>query len=128
MLERLIRAVAVATSLVVLAGFALFAIDELGEASERTQAELAGAAEPAPTAQQERARDRNSSRPRELIDDANDVLLGPFVDLIDSDSGWVNHGVPALLALLLYGVGLGFLANLLPRERVHGKDWRAAES
>ncbi len=31
------------------------------------------------------------------------------------------HGLPALMALLLYGVGLGFLANLLPRERHHGK-------
>ena len=58
----------------------------------------------------------------------NDVLLAPFADLIDSDSAWVMHGLPALLALLLYGVGLGFLANLLPRERHHGKDWRGAET
>jgi hypothetical protein len=34
--------------------------------------------------------------------------------------------VPALLALLLYGVGLGMLANMLPKEREHGADWRTA--
>jgi hypothetical protein len=112
-LERLIRAVAVVTSLVVLAGFALFAIDELGEASERTQAELAGAAAPAPTAQQERARDRDSSRPRELIDDANDILLSPFAWVSeDADDRWARRGVPTLLALIVYGFGLGFLARL----------------
>jgi hypothetical protein len=43
-------------------------------------------------------------------------------------SAWVNHGVPALLALLLYGDGLGLLANMLPRERTHHDDWRAAAS
>jgi hypothetical protein len=36
--------------------------------------------------------------------------------------------VPALLALLLYGVGLGLLANMLPQERTHREDWRAAKS
>ena len=65
---------------------------------------------------------------REAIDDANDVLLTPLVDVVDSDNVWVNHGIPALLALLIYGVGLGFLANMLPKQRTHGSDWRAAGS
>ena len=56
------------------------------------------------------------------------MLLRPFVDLVDSDSAWVNHGMPALLALLIYGVGLGFLANMLPKQRPHGSDWRTAGS
>ena len=80
----------------------------------------------APTPQEEKAREARNSGFREVIDDANDVLLAPFADLIDSDNSWVNHGVPALLALLLYGVGLGLLANWLPKERAHGGDWRAA--
>ena len=54
--------------------------------------------------------------------------LAPFVDLVDSDSAWVNHGVTALLALLIYGVGLGFLANALPKQRHHANDWRTAGS
>jgi hypothetical protein len=131
-----IRLTAIVISIIVLLGFAFFAVDEMDKGSKTQQQALAeelgtsasDIAPIAPTPQEEKAREAQNSGFREVIDDANDVLLGPFVDLIDSDSGWVNHGVPALLALLLYGVGLGFLANLLPRERVHGKDWRAAES
>jgi hypothetical protein len=132
-----IRLVAIITSIIVILGFAFFAVDEMDKGSKTQQQALAeelgtakagDVAPVAPTPQEEKAREAHNSGFREVIDDANDVLLGPFVDLIDSDSGWVNHGVPALLALLLYRVGLGFLANLLPRERVHGKDWRAAET
>ena len=81
-----------------------------------------------PTPDEENAREAQNSSVREVVDDANDVLLAPFANLIDSDSRWVQHGIPALLALLLYGVGLGFLANLLPKKRTHAADWRAAES
>ena len=63
----------------------------------------------------------------ELVDDANDVLVAPFGVLIDSGNNWVQHGVSTLLALLIYGVGLGFVANLLPKQRSHGGDWRAAQ-
>ena len=62
----------------------------------------------------------------ELVDDANDVLLGPFTGLVDSNERWVTHGVPTLLALLLYGFGLGMLANMLPKERETHGDWRTA--
>ena len=39
-----------------------------------------------------------------------------------------GRGAPvgAVLALLLYGLGLGMLANMLPKEREHGDDWRVA--
>jgi hypothetical protein len=53
-------------------------------------------------------------------------LLGPFAALVGSENAWVMHGVPALMALLLYGLGLGLLANALPKQRAHGGDWRAA--
>jgi hypothetical protein len=130
----LIRLTAIVTSLLVLFGFAFFAVDEMDKGSKTQQQALAdelGTDEVipvSPTPQEESAREAQNSGVREVIDDANDVLLRPFVNLIDSNSAWVSHGVPALLALLLYGVGLGFLANLLPRERAHGKDWRGAET
>ncbi len=131
-----IRFVAIACSLLVVAGFALFTIDETDKGSKAQQAKLerelgGGVADPhliAPDSRQEAARERNQGTVGEAIDDANDVLLAPFVDLIDSDSAWVNHGVPALLALLIYGLGLGFLANMLPKQRAHGGDWRTARS
>jgi hypothetical protein len=32
---------------------------------------------------------------------------------VQSRSDWVSRGVPTLLALLVYGLGLGFLARYL---------------
>jgi hypothetical protein len=133
----IIRLAAIIASIVVLLGFAFFAVDEMDKGSKIQQNALDnGSGTPAwaegvaiaPTPDEEAARERRSGAPRELIDDANDILLAPFADLLDSDSSWVNHGVPTLLALLLYGVGLGLLANMLPKERVHRDDWRTAES
>jgi hypothetical protein len=129
-----IRLVAIVMSGFVLVGFAFFAADELDRGSKTQQRALANELEgisedPAPiarTAGDEAAREAAHDGFREMVDDVNDVLLAPFVDLIDSTDAWVARGVPTLLALLLYGVGLGFLANLLPRQRAHGADWRGA--
>jgi hypothetical protein len=133
-----IRLVAILTSGIVLLGFLFFAVDEIDRGSKTQQQALADELDGvdretdltviAPSTEEENAREAQHSRFRELVDDANDVLLGPFGELVQSDNAWVSHGVPTLLALLLYGVGLGFLANLLPRHRAHGRDWRAAES
>jgi hypothetical protein len=131
-----IRLAAIVMSGIVLLGFTFFAVDELDRGSKHQQRELASelGSDPdelnviAPAPQDEAAREAAHSDLRELVDDANDVLLGPFADLVDSDDTWVEHGVPTLLALLLYGVGLGFVANMLPRQRSRGGDWRGAES
>jgi hypothetical protein len=131
-----IRLAAIVMSGFVLFGFAFFAVDELDRGSKHQQQALANEldgnpddpAPIAPTPRDEAAREAAHSGLRELVDDVNDVLLGPFVDLVDSDDTWVSHGVPTLLGLLLYGVGLGLLANMLPGKRAHGGDWRAAES
>ena len=129
-----VRLVAIVTSAIVLLGFAFFATDELGRGSQNQQnkldKEVTGAlADPAPiapTADQEAERERVNGAFREAVDDANDVLLGPFSGIIESDDRWVTHGVPAMMALLLYGLGLGTLANMLPKERETGGDWRTA--
>jgi hypothetical protein len=129
-----VRLVAILTSAIVVLGFAYFATDELGRGSQNQQnkldKEVTGAhADPtpiAPTADQESERERVNGPFREAIDDANDVLLGPFTGIIDSNDRWVTHGVPAMMALLLYGLGLGTLANMLPKERETGGDWRTA--
>jgi hypothetical protein len=131
-----IRLVAIVMSGFVLLGFAFFATDEMDRGSKTQQQALANELEgvsedPAPIARttaDEQAREAAHSSFREVIDDVNDVLLGPFVDVVDSNDVWVSRGVPTLLALLLYGVGLGFLANMLPKERHHNADWRGAES
>jgi hypothetical protein len=124
-----IRLVAVVVSGFVLVGFAFFAVDELDRGSKTQQQALGSEVIPiAPTPADEAAREAAHGDLREVVDDVNDVLLGPFSDIVDpNDDVWVARGVPTILALLLYGVGLGFLANMLPKQRAHGADWRGAE-
>jgi hypothetical protein len=131
----IIRLVAIVMSGFVLFGFGFFCADELDRGSKTQQQaldnELAGVAtDPDPIARtsgDEAAREAAHSPFREIVDDANDLLLAPFVDIVDSNDAWVTRGVPTLLALLLYGVGLGFFANMLPEQRTRGGDWRGAE-
>jgi hypothetical protein len=132
----MIRLAAIIISGIVLLGFAFFAVDEMDRGSKHQQQALVNELdgrpdEPisvAPSPKDEAAREGAHSSFREAIDDVNDVLLGPFANLVDSSEPWVIRGVPTVLALLLYGLGLGILANMLPKQRVHGDDWRAAES
>jgi hypothetical protein len=131
----LIRLIAIVCSGLVLLGFAYFATDEMSRGSQNQQnalgAELASKPDPAPVApspDEEVARERVNGSFREAVADANDVLLGPFVDLVDgSSSRWVTHGIPAVLGLLLYGFCFGMLANMLPKSREHAADWRTVE-
>jgi hypothetical protein len=130
----LVRLIAIVCSGLVLLGFAYFATDEMDRGSRTQQSrldvELSGdLGDPAPIApspSEEAARERSNGKFREAVADANDVLLGPFTEIVDSNDRWVTHGVPTVLALLLYGLGLGTLANMLPKQREHAADWRTA--
>jgi hypothetical protein len=114
-LEGLLRTVSIVASAIVLLSFALFAIDETRDASEQSAAGIAGleaTRQSDPSGRQERARERAHSRTREAIDDADDVLVAPFASIVSgSDSAWARRGVPTLIALVLYGFGLSFLAR-----------------
>jgi hypothetical protein len=130
----LIRLVATALSAVVALSFVLFAIDEIDRGS-KVQQQAVGegtgnrvdiAIDPAPTAKQESLREQEHGKVREGIDDADDVLLQPFSGVVDSDNNWVTRGLPALVGLLVYGLGLGLLANFMPKPNTASSDWRAA--
>ena len=131
----LVRLVAIACSGLVLLGFAYFATDEMSRGSQNQQnalaSELAGIQDPllvALSPDEEAERERLNGTFREAVEDANDVLIGPFAGLVETaDNRWVTHGVPALLGLLLYGLGLGMLANMIPKYREHGADWRTTD-
>jgi hypothetical protein len=110
--ERLLRTVAIVVSLVVVVSFGLFAIDELSGAAKRNEAKLSQDLEANPPPAAEHQREKDHGAVREAIDDANDVLVSPFTEIVSSsDTRWVQRGVPALLALLVFGLGLGFLAR-----------------
>ena len=113
MLERVLRLLAISLSLVIAAGFVLFALDDIDRASDSSRDRIVGASTAtAPTAAGERERERRNGGTREAIDDANDVLLRPFANVsADAGSRWVRRGAPAALGLLTYGLLLAFLAR-----------------
>jgi hypothetical protein len=61
----------------------------------------------------ERQRESHHTKPRETIDDVNDVLLRPFAAPLSSDNVWVKRGVPTFLGLLVYGLLLLYLARMI---------------
>lgn len=134
----LIRICAVTAASLVALSFAMFAADQLSEGSEnqvrsvqgdssRARSEAAGSLpDPAPAAERRRA--AGNSGIREAIDDADDVLLSPFADLVDSDNLWVQRLVPGVLGLLLYGLLGSLLANAIPKRQHRVRDWREAHS
>jgi hypothetical protein len=113
--ERPLRALSIVACLFVLAGWSAFGLDEIRGASQETQADIAGhraATRADPSPDEERAREKIHSGAREFIDDVNDVLLAPFAWISEgSASKWVRRSVPALIALFVYGFGLGYIAR-----------------
>ena len=95
-------------TLVIALSFALFAVEHTRDAS---QAQASAVIDAGGAVEAKRARDHTTAR--EVVDDADDVLLRPFAAVIDSDNEWVQRGIPALFGLLLYGIGLLYLARLL---------------
>ncbi|HEV2060881.1 MAG TPA: hypothetical protein VGR11_16140 [Solirubrobacteraceae bacterium] len=114
MLERPLRYLAIALSLIIAIGFTLFALEDIDRASQNSAQRVSGYAATNPSPAGERTRERRHGQPREIIDDVNDVLLAPFAGVTANDSsGWARRGVPALLGLLVYGLGLGYLARFM---------------
>jgi hypothetical protein len=125
----LIRIASLVACLLVLIGFAMFAADEADRGSREQQSTITGRAEGSlPGTATERERERAHGAARELVDDANDVLLAPFDGIVDSDDAWVNRLLPAALALLCWGFGLSLLANSLPGGTTRQRDWREQAS
>ena len=129
----ILRLLAILATLMIAASFLFFAVDEMDRGSKAQRHALGqgtGVPEPhlaqvAPTPEEEAVREEKHTGVREVIDDGNDLLLQPFSTIVNSDSNWVTRGVPTLLGLLVYGLGLGMLANLLPKQS-HAGDWRTA--
>jgi hypothetical protein len=128
-IETSVRWTAILVSAVLLVSFGLFAIDQTREASTDTRARIADSNEandPAAAAAAEKAKERTTqhSEVRNKIDDANDALTSPFQDIVTSDNIWVERLVPTVLALLFFGVGLGYLARFF-KGRATGATARA---
>ena len=125
MISRLVIWVSTLAAIVLVVSFGLFAIDQARDGSKQQLAKLGKELEPSsdastnvnqadPSPRAERARERRHGDVREAIDDVDDVLVSPFTGIVESDSIWVQRGIPSLIALLLFGVGLRVLSAYLP--------------
>ncbi len=110
----LLRLASAVICLIVLASFAVFAFDQVSGASTNQQREVSGGATPAATG----ARAPHESTMHKALDEAANELTSPFSGVTaGSSSEWAVRGVGLLLALVVYGFGLGYLARVL-RVRV----------
>ncbi len=107
-IHRVMVLAACVCSLLLVSSFGLFARDQLAGASAHQVAEISTSqpitpgVTPQPT---------HHGQPRAFIDGAWKTLTSPFRSIVQSDNQWVLHGLPTIFALLLYGVGLGYLAR-----------------
>jgi hypothetical protein len=89
----------------VIVSFAIFAADQVSGAAKHQVAEVASG----PPTRASTVTDAHPSQPRRFIDGAARALTAPFRALVSSGSQWVQRGFALICALLLYGVGLGYL-------------------
>jgi hypothetical protein len=103
---------------IVVAAFALFAINQTGAASTKQQQSLASGTALATPVQSANAGSSHKGPVRKAIEEASEWLTSPFDGLTSgSHSEWAIHGIDLLLALALYGFCVGFLVRTL-RVRV----------
>jgi hypothetical protein len=106
-IHRAIVLIALACSGLVLASFVMFAHGQISGAAKVQ----ANAVSSSPSNQAAAPKAKQQSQPGRFIDQAASKLTSPFSSIIQSGSAWVKHGVPTIFALLVYGVGLGYLAR-----------------
>jgi thiol:disulfide interchange protein len=100
--------------LIVIASFVVFVVDQTSSASTHQQNELNGGSAQTPNTSSA----KHKSTLHRTLDETSDALTSPFAGLVSgSNSQWAIHGIKTLLALLIYGFGLSFLARML-RVRV----------
>jgi hypothetical protein len=124
LIVRLLRLASIVICLIVAASFLVFAINQTKSASGEQQEALggpstsqsAGSANPnsgsAPNAK------HHENKLHKALDEASEELTSPFSGIVSSASSeWANRGIRLVLALLVYGFGLGYVARVL-RVRV----------
>ena len=115
----------------VLVSFGAFVNDQAGASSDQTVAKIdhadsveyaptlsptTGSSGPnlneaSPTPRVERLREKEHGSIREHVDDVNDTLTAPFSGAATSDNIWARRILQGLLAIAVFGVGLGFLGR-----------------
>lgn len=93
--------------LIVIAWFVVFVADQSTQAAKQQVDKLgSNLRQPAPE-------HKKQSSARKALDEAAKAITSPFAGLTSHSSAWLSHGADTLLALLIYGFGVGFLARLV---------------
>jgi len=120
---RLLRFASISICLLLIASFAVFAIGQAKEGSLHQQQELGAAPAAASTPARSAPQGQSSGAGQEegtlhkALTDVFNKLTSPFAGLVSSSSEWATRAIKLVLALLVYGFGLGYLARVL-RVRV----------
>jgi hypothetical protein len=112
-IAKLLRLASWVICLIVAASFLIFVVEQTSSASTHQQEELIEhpSSTGAPAV-------KHQSTLHKKIDEASDFFTSPFAGIVSgSTSEWVIHGVKTVLALLVYGFGLSYLARVI-RVRV----------
>ncbi len=100
--------------LIVIAWFVVFAVGASKEASTHQLNEVATAT----NGTQRTVSEPPATGVQKTLDEAAKAITSPFASVASSSSSaWLIHGVDTMLALLIYGIGFGFLVRVL-RVRV----------
>lgn len=118
-LTRLLRLASRVICLIMVAWLVVFVVDQTGSASAHQQNELIPGSASTGTPSSEAAgggavKAKPESTARKVLNEAADALTSPFASAVSgSHSEWTIHIVKTLLALLIYGFGLAFLARFI---------------
>jgi hypothetical protein len=119
-MSTLLRLASRIACLIVVVSFALFVLDQASSAStaQQNQVNEAGPVTAGRTPTPAKTTRQYKSGVREVIDEASSALTSPFKGVTSGmHNQWAIRGIGLVLALIVYGFGLGYLARML---RVRG--------
>jgi hypothetical protein len=113
-LAALLRLASRLICLVVTVSFVIFVVNQAGSASTHQQNAVNGAvASGATSAPNVSGQVKRKGTVHRTIDEIAEVFTSPFAGITGSTSQWAVRGVGTLVALIVYGIGLGYLARVL---------------
>jgi hypothetical protein len=118
----LLRLASLVICLIVIASFAVFAVDQAKGASTHQQEALTDGTPSNTNGDSPRSSGTsttgNEGSVHKTIDEASNTFTSPFSEVTSgSKNAWTIHGANLLLALVIYGFGLGFLARVVQGKR-----------
>jgi hypothetical protein len=113
-IAKLMRIASFLICAIVIVSFAIFVIDQSRSASAHQTREVTDG----PSAPETRSSTEHEGSVHKAIDEASEKLTSPFAGVVSgTHSEWASRGGKLVLALVIYGFGLGFLARVI-RVRV----------